>query len=183
MRTIKVKEKKSKYRLKADDGTYIGELLIQYDSLGQKCNIWIAKKGQSMTSLTIGRGWRWRFIVKWMESHLLSVVLIVRLESSMRNVRRNVREGVIIKEDSLYQETNFRKATNIESSTPKARTTSKDICPYREGDGAQSFCGLAKSQDYCNTLRVVARHFPCGGGFYQGCTHFLRKKKMMQNET
>ena len=56
MRTVKVKEEKSKYRLKADDGTYIGELLIQYDSRGQKCNIWIAKKGQSMTSLTIGRG-------------------------------------------------------------------------------------------------------------------------------
>ena len=117
-----------------------------------------------------------------MESHLLSVVLIVRLESSMRSVRRNVREGITIKEDSLYEETNFKKASYIESLTPKARTTSEDICSHLEGEGANSFCGLAKSQDYCNTLRVVARHFPCGGGFYQGCTHFMRKKKMMQSE-
>jgi|TARA_R100001530_G_scaffold64123_1_gene46100 hypothetical protein len=31
MRTIKVKEGKSKYKLKADDGTYIGEIMILYD--------------------------------------------------------------------------------------------------------------------------------------------------------
>jgi len=117
-----------------------------------------------------------------MESHLLSVVLIVRLESSMRSVRRNVREGVKIKDDSLYQETNFKKASYIKSLTPKATTTSEDICPHLEGEGANSFCGLAESQDYCTTLGVVARRFLCGGGFYQGCTHFMRKKKMMQSE-
>lgn len=117
-----------------------------------------------------------------MESHLLSVVLIVRLESSMRSVRRNVREGVKIKDDSLYQETNFKQASYIKSLTPKATTTSEDICPHLEGEGAYSVCGLAKSQDYCDTLRVVARHFPCGGGGYRSCTHFMRKKKMMQSE-
>lgn len=51
MRQIKVKPDSSKYKLEGDDGTYIGELII--DWRGDVCHIEISKKGAALTELVI----------------------------------------------------------------------------------------------------------------------------------
>ena len=54
MRQISVKEGSSKYKLKGDDGTLIGELIINYNSQTKACLIDVAKRGATIESLTIG---------------------------------------------------------------------------------------------------------------------------------
>ena len=53
MRQISVKEGSSKYRLKGEDGTLIGELVINYTPQTKTCLIDVAKRG-AIESLTIG---------------------------------------------------------------------------------------------------------------------------------
>jgi len=53
MRQITVKNGSSRYKLKGDDGVYIGELTITYDKEENTCGLFLTKLGVSMTSLSI----------------------------------------------------------------------------------------------------------------------------------
>ena len=53
MRQINVKPGTSKYKLKGDDGTYIGEITIEYVTENNICGIFLTKLGVNMTSLSI----------------------------------------------------------------------------------------------------------------------------------
>lgn len=53
MRQINVKPGTSKYKLKGDDGTYIGEITIEYVPENNICGLFLTKLGVNMTSLSI----------------------------------------------------------------------------------------------------------------------------------
>ncbi|MBA7490040.1 hypothetical protein ES702_00574 [subsurface metagenome] len=53
MRQINVKKGSSRYKLKGDDGVYIGELTITYDKDEHTCGLFLTKLGVTMTNLSI----------------------------------------------------------------------------------------------------------------------------------
>jgi len=53
MRTISVKEGSSKYKLKSDSGSYLGELIITYDASEQTCHIKIEKMASAIVEMGI----------------------------------------------------------------------------------------------------------------------------------
>lgn len=56
VRTIKVKEGRSKYKLQSDEGTFIGELVITFNTSKQICHVDIEKRASDIEALSIGRG-------------------------------------------------------------------------------------------------------------------------------
>ena len=56
MRTIKVKEGKSKYKLLSDEGAFIGELLITFNPSKKTCYVDVLRKAATIDTLSLGRG-------------------------------------------------------------------------------------------------------------------------------
>ncbi len=56
MRTIKVKEGRSKYNLQSDEGIFIGELVINFNPSKKICHVDIEKRASDIVDLSIGRG-------------------------------------------------------------------------------------------------------------------------------
>jgi len=55
MRTIKVKDGRSKYKLQSDEGVFIGELVIDFNLSQKICHININKKASAIEALSIER--------------------------------------------------------------------------------------------------------------------------------
>lgn len=48
-----MKKGSSRYKLKGDDGTYIGEITIEYSPENNTCGLFLTKLGKTITSLSI----------------------------------------------------------------------------------------------------------------------------------